>query len=95
MVMAVINTPGGTMEITENSYVENVIIIEAGQAEEMEEALGKPLLEAAPLGLEMGDLYNGQHWTRNVNGEQVALPIPEAANPDLDEALAILRGEKE
>ena len=79
--------------LTENhEFVENVIIAQAAQKDELEAALGRTLMDAAPLGLTVGDYYNGASWTRNVDGEQVALPLEE--NPDVTEVLNIIeRGE--
>ena len=71
--------------LTENhEFVENVIIAQAAQKDE---------LDAAPLGLTVGDYYNGASWTRNVDGEQVSLPLGDSA--DGEEALAILTGKEE
>ena len=80
--------------LTENQeFVDNVIVGRADQKEELEAALGRTLLDAAPLGLTVGDYYNGAAWTRNVDGEQVVLPLGESA--DGEEALAILTGKEE
>lgn len=81
--------------LTENhEFVENVIVAQAAQKEELEAALGRTLLDAAPLGLTVGDYFNGAAWTRNVDGEQVTLPII-TDSADAAEALAILSGEVE
>lgn len=74
-------------------FVDNVIIAREDQKEEMEAALGRTLMDAAPLGLTVGDFYNGAAWTRNIDGEQVVLPVGVSA--DVAEALAILNGEEE
>ena len=74
-------------------FVDNVIVANEDQKEELEAALGRTLMDAAPLGLTVGDYYNGSAWTRNVDGEQVALPVGVSA--DVAEALAILNGEEE
>ena len=77
--------------LTENhEFVENVIIAQAAQKEELEAALGRTLMDAAPLGLTVGDYYNGASWTRNVDGEQVVLPLD--PNPDVTEVLNIIEG---
>ena len=81
--------------LTENhEFVENVIVAQAAQKEELEAALGRTLMDAAPLGLTVGDYYNGAAWTRNVDGEQVTLPII-TDSADAAEALARLSGEVE
>lgn len=80
--------------LTENQeFVDNVIVGRADQKEELEAALGRTLMDAAPLGLTVGDFYNGAAWTRNVDGEQMVLPIGDST--DGEEALAILSGEVE
>ena len=77
--------------LTENhEFVENVIIAQAAQKDELEAALGRTLMDAAPLGLTVGDYYNGSAWTRNIDGEQVKLPIGD--NSAVAEAIAILEG---
>lgn len=76
----------------DQTMVDNVIVAREDQQQELEAALGRTLMDAAPLGLLTGDLYNGTAWTRNVDGEQVALPLD--ANPDVTEVLNIIeRGE--
>lgn len=69
-------------------FVDNVIVAEAAQQEELEAALGRTLLDAGPLGMETGDYYNGAQWTRNVDGEQVPLPVGDP--PAVEEALRLL-----
>ena len=78
----------------DQEFVDNVIIAQAAQKDELEAALGRTLMDAAPLGLTVGDYYNGASWTRNVDGEQVTLPII-TDSADAAEALAILSGEVE
>ncbi len=77
---------------SDHTMVDNVIVAREDQKQELEAALGRVLMDAAPLGLQIGDLFNGENWTRNVDGEQVALPLEE--NPDVNEVLDIIeRGE--
>nr|DAI02082.1 MAG TPA: hypothetical protein [Bacteriophage sp.] len=77
---------------SDHTMVDNVIVAREDQKQELEGALGRVLMDAAPLGLQIGDLFNGADWTRNVDGEQVALPLEE--NPDVNEVLDIIeRGE--
>ena len=77
--------------VIKNNFVENLIVCAPEQVAEMEAALEATLMEATPLGMEIGDYYNGAAWTRNVNGVQTPLPIGD--NPYVAEALAILEGE--
>ena len=76
--------------VVKGNFVENLIVCTAEQVEEMETALGATLLEAAPLGMEVGDYYNGTAWTRNIDGVQTPLPIGD--NPFVAEVIAILEG---
>lgn len=73
-----------------HDLVENVIVANANQHDELEASLGRALVDAAPLGLTIGDFFNGVAWTRNVDGEQVTLPIGD--NSAVAEAIAILEG---
>lgn len=77
---------------SDHTMVDNVIVAREDQKQELEVALGRVLMDAAPLGLQIGDLFNGANWTRNVDGEQIVLPLEE--NPDVNEVLDIIeRGE--
>lgn len=76
--------------VIKNNFVENLIVCSEEQVAEMEAALNATLMEAAPLGMEIGDYFNGECWTRNVNGVQTPLPIGD--NSYVAQALAILEG---
>ena len=73
-----------------SDLVENVIVANANQHDELEESLGRTLVDASVLGMTVGDFYNGVTWTRNIDGEQVTLPIGD--NSAVAEAIAILEG---
>lgn len=72
----------------DRQFVDNVIVAKETQQAELEAALGRTLMDASPLGLTTGDYYNGTAWTRNIDGEQVTLPLDE--NPDVTEILNII-----
>lgn len=76
--------------VIQENFVVNLIVCAPEQVAEMEAALNATLLEAAPLGMEIGDYYNGAAWTRNVDGVQAPLPIGD--NRAVSEAIAILEG---
>ena len=77
--------------LSENGlFVDNMIVLKESQKAEFENILGRKLMEASPLGMEIGDFFNGKNWTRNVDGEQVALPVGD--NPAVTEVLAMLEG---
>ena len=76
--------------VIQENFVVNLIVCAPEQVEEMEAALEATLMEAAPLGLEIGDYFNGECWTRNVDGVQTPLPVGD--NRAVAEALMILEG---
>lgn len=76
--------------VIKDNFVENLIVCAPEQVAEMEAALNATLMEAAPLGMEVGDYYNGTAWTRNIDGVQTPLPIGD--NPFVAEVIAILEG---
>ena len=79
--------------VIKNNFVENLIVCAPEQVTEMEAALNATLMEAAPLGMQIGDYFNGTAWTRNIDGVQTPLPIGD--NPFVAQALAILEGESD
>lgn len=79
--------------VIQENFVVNLIVCAPEQVAEMEAALNATLMEATPLGMEIGDYYNGAAWTRNIDGVQTPLPIGD--NPYVDQALAILEGESD
>lgn len=94
MKYAVAKNPHGGIDAVEmNAYVENVIVGEFDEAgrQNFEVALRAMLLDVLPLGLCIGDLFNGVNWTRNVDGEQVVLPIL-AESREANEVLGLLTG---
>lgn len=79
--------------VTQENFVVNLIVCAPEQVAEMEAALEATLVEAAPLGMEIGDYFNGECWTRNIDGVQTPLPIRD--NPAVAQALAVLEGESD
>lgn len=73
-----------------HDLVENVIVANASQHDELEASLGRTLVDASSLDMQIGDFFNGVAWTRNIDGEQVKLPIGD--NSAVAEAIAILEG---
>lgn len=80
----------GKYAVIKNNFVENLIVCAPEQVEEMEAALDATLMDAAPLDMAIGDFYNGEQWTRNIDGVQTPLPIGD--NRAVSEAIAILEG---
>lgn len=63
----------GKYAVVENNFVTNVIVLDDKNVESMSAVLGKELVDAIPCGLMIGDLRNGENWTRNLNGVQTVL----------------------
>ena len=76
--------------VIQENFVVNLIVCAPEQVEEMEAALDATLMDIAPLDMAIGDFYNGEQWTRNVDGVQIPLPIGD--NRAVSEAIAILEG---
>ena len=68
--------------IVRNDLVENLIVIDEKNIEEMETALQCEIIDAAPYGLQAGDLRTAAGWTRNAGGEQMLLPLLEQEQYD-------------
>ena len=59
--------------VVKSDMVENVLVATPEQKEELEQALSAELVDAAPYGLQIGDMRVGANWTRNQDGEQITL----------------------
>ena len=59
--------------VVKSDMVENVLVASPEQKEELEQALSAEFVDAAPYGLQIGDMRVGANWTRNQDGEQITL----------------------
>ena len=59
--------------VVKSDMVENVLVASPEQKEELEQTLSAELVDAAPYGLQIGDMRVGANWTRNQDGEQITL----------------------
>ena len=59
--------------VVKDNFVTNVLVASPEQKEELEQALSAELVDAAPYGLQIGDMRVGANWTRNQDGEQITL----------------------
>lgn len=78
-----------TYAVKKGDFIENLIVAHASQVEELAAALGAELIDPSEYGLTIGDFWNGQNWTRNVNGEQTVLE-PIVPEPTTEEQIAEL-----
>lgn len=59
--------------VVKDNMVTTVIIANEGQKAELETALQARFVDASEYNLTIGDLWNGEKWTRNIDGEQVVI----------------------
>ena len=59
--------------VVKDNFVTNVLVADAAQKDELEIALNAELVDAAPYGLQIGDMRVNGAWTRNQDGEQITL----------------------
>ncbi len=78
-----------TYAVKKGDFIENLIVAHASQVEELAAALGAELIDPSEYGLTIGDYWNGENWTRNVNGEQTVLE-PIVPEPTTEERVAQL-----
>ena len=82
--------------VVKDNFVTNVLVADAAQKDELETALNAELVDAAPYGLQIGDMRVNGAWTRNDEGEQVILTERptyselNAKKQEMQEALTIL-----
>lgn len=57
----------------DNLITNTIVVNKITQKVEIEVALGAELIDTAEVNVQIGDLWNGENWTRNVNGEQVVI----------------------
>lgn len=83
-----------TAAVIENNSVTNTIYINETAMQDFA-ARGWELMDAAPLGLQIGDYRRDNVWYRNMNGQELALPVPEDTGPSYDDLLAYYNSMKE
>lgn len=80
-----------TYAVKKDDFIVNMIVAHESQKEELETALGGELIDPSKYGLTIGDYWNGETWTRNVDGEQVILE-PVVFEPTTEELLNAMLG---
>ena len=59
--------------VVKDNFVTNVLVADAAQKDELEASLNAELVDAAPYGLQIGDMRVNGAWARNQDGEQITL----------------------
>ena len=62
--------------VIKDDIVTDIIVADENQKGELELAMDAALRDTSLEGLMIGDWLTGGVWTRNINGEQVILPLP-------------------
>ena len=73
-------------------FITNIIVANEGQKAELETALSAELINTAECNVQIGDMWNGIAWTRNVDGEQVVVDTTPVTEYTADEVLNSLLG---
>ena len=76
--------------IRKGDFITNIIIANEGQKEELEAALSATLINLAECVVEIGDYWNGENWTRNVDGEQVVVDTTPVVEVPVEERVTAL-----
>lgn len=71
-------------------FITNIIIANEGQKEELETALSATLINTAECAVQIGDYWNGENWTRNVDGEQVVVDTTPVVETPIEDRVSAL-----
>lgn len=80
--------------IIQNNTAVNIIYITQTAMDDFTQR-GMELIDVEPLGIQIGDYRRDNVWYRNLNGQEVALPVPEDTGPSYDDLLAYYNAMKE
>lgn len=83
-----------TAAVIENNSVTNIIYINETAMQDFA-ARGWELMDAAPMGLQIGDYRRADAWYRNLDGQEVALPVPDDTGPSYADLLSYYNAMKE
>lgn len=80
--------------IIQNNTAVNIIYITQTALDDFIQR-GMELIDVEPLGIQIGDYRRDNVWYRNLDGQEVALPVPEDTGPSYDDLLAYYNAMKE
>lgn len=80
--------------IIKNNTAVNVIYITQPAMDDFTQR-GMELIDVEPLGIQIGDYRRDNVWYRNMNGQELALPVPEDTGPSYSDLLAYYNAMKE
>lgn len=80
--------------IIQNNTAVNIIYITKTAIDDFTQR-GMELIDVEPLGIQIGDYRRDNVWYRNLDGQEVALPVPEDTGPSYADLLAYYNAMKE
>lgn len=80
--------------IIQNNIAVNIIYITQPAMDDFTQR-GIELIDVEPLGIQIGDYRRDNVWYRNLNGQEVQLPMPEDTGPSYADLLAYYNAMKE
>lgn len=83
-----------TVATVKNNTAVNIIYITQTAMDDFTQR-GMELIDVEPLGIQIGDYRRDNVWYRNLNGQEVQLPLPEDTGPSYADLLAYYNTMKE
>lgn len=80
--------------VIQNNSAVNIIYITKTAMDDFTQR-GMELIDVEPLGIQIGDYRRDNVWYRNLDGQEVALPVPDDTGPSYDDLLAYYNAMKE
>lgn len=80
--------------IIQNNTAVNIIYITQTAMDDFTQR-GMELIDVEPLGIQVGDYRRNGQWYRNLDGQEVALPVPDDTGPSYADLLSYYNTMKE
>lgn len=80
--------------IIQNNTAVNIIYITQSAMDDFMQR-GMELINVEPLGIQIGDYRRDNVWYRNLDGQEVSLPVPDDTGPSYADLLAYYNTMKE
>lgn len=80
--------------IIKNNTAVNIIYITQPAMDDFTQR-GMELIDVEPLGIQIGDYRRNGQWYRNLDGQEVSLPVPDDTGPSYADLLSYYNTMKE
>lgn len=80
--------------VIQNNTAVNIIYITQTAMDDFIQR-GMELIDVEPLGIQVGDYRRNGQWYRNLDGQEVALPVPDDTGPSYADLLDYYNAMKE